>query len=130
MAVCDVNPDKNASFSRTRSTDWLLWRLPRSHLQSWLFKAVAISIAADPARYMVANAALNNGIHVIVEACGIRYREQRHQRECGGTRPSLSRWCLFPTAARRWTLPEDVQTEMEDFLTNIMWIRPPTDWFD
>ena len=81
---------------------------------------MAISIA-DPARYVVANAALNNGIHVIVEACDTASdTEVTTLKENAEARGLTLSMVSFPNGGIvGGTLPEDVQTEMEDFLTNI-----------
>jgi len=119
VAVCDVNPDKMRPF-RALDPQVGCYGDYKDLISNPKVKAVAISIA-DPARYVVANAALNNGIHVIVEACNTASEKEvealKENAEARGLTLSV---VAFPNGGIvGGTLPEDVQTEMEDFLTNI-----------
>jgi|GEM_PF-2722550 len=119
VAVCDVNPDKMRPF-RALDPKIGCYGDYRDLISNPKVKAVAISIT-DPARYDVANAALNNGIHVMVERCAAATETQiealQENAEARGLKLSV---VTFPNGGMvGGTLPEDVQTEMATFLTDI-----------
>jgi predicted dehydrogenase len=66
IAICDINPDKMRPF-RAQDPSIGCYGDYRDLISNEKITAVSISIT-DPARYEVAQAALNNGIHVIVES--------------------------------------------------------------
>ena len=66
IAICDINPDKMRPF-RAQDPSIGCYGDYRDLISNENISAVAISIS-DSARYEVAQAALNNGIHVIVES--------------------------------------------------------------
>ena len=119
VAVCDVNPDKMRPF-RALDPQVGCYGDYRDLLSNPKVKAVAISIT-DPARYVVANAALNSGLHVMVESCGAAGEPEvaalKENAKARGLKLSL---VAFPNGGMvGGTLPEDVQAEMTSFLTNI-----------
>jgi|TARA_B110000037_G_C16895911_1_gene414162 predicted dehydrogenase len=66
IAICDINPDKMRLF-RAQDPSISCYGDYRDLISNGKISAVAISIT-DSARYEVAQAALNNGIHVMVES--------------------------------------------------------------
>jgi predicted dehydrogenase len=119
VAVCDVNPDKMRPF-RALDPQIGCYGDYRDLLSNPKVKAVAISIT-DPARYVVANAALNNGLHVMVEsyetASDAELKALKVNAEARGLKLAVM---AFPNGGIvGGTLPEDVQTEMTNFLTVI-----------
>lgn len=117
VAVCDINPDKMRPF-RALDSEIGCYGDFRDLISNPKVNAVAISIA-DPARYKVASAALENGLHVMVENCDsvdeVETKTLMESAEAKGLKLSI---VAFPSGGMvGGTLPEDVQTEMTNFLT-------------
>ena len=119
VAVCDVNPDKMRPF-RALDPQIGCYGDYRDLLSNSKVKAIAISVT-DPARYAIANAALNNGIHVIVEECeSAGEAEMTSLRENAEARGLSLSIVAFPNGGIvGGTLPEDVELEMKNFLSSI-----------
>ena len=119
VAVCDVNPDKMRPF-RALDPEIGCYGDFRDLISNPKVNVVAISIA-DPARYQVASAALENGLHVMVENCDSADEDETktlmETAEAKGLKLSI---VVFPSGGMvGGTLPEDVQTEMKSFLTGV-----------
>jgi predicted dehydrogenase len=119
VAVCDVNPDKMRPF---RALDPAIGCYGdfRDLISNPKVNAVAISVGGSD-RYEVAIAALENGLHVMVESCETATTEEtvalKENAEARGLKLSV---VAFPSGGMLGgTLPEDVQTEMRNFLENV-----------
>jgi predicted dehydrogenase len=119
VAVCDANPDKMRPF-RALDPEIGCYGDFRDLISNPKVNAVAIS-TGDAGLYEVAKAALDNGLHVLVESCEKASEEEttalKENAEARGLELSM---VAFPNGGMLGgTLPEDVQAEMTNFLENI-----------
>ena len=119
VAVCDVNPDKMRPF-RALDPQIGCYGDYRDLLSNSKVKAIAISVT-DPARYAIANAAIQNGIHVMVESCeSASESEMTSLKENAEARGLSLSVVTFPNGGIvGGTLPEDVEQEIKNFFSCI-----------
>ena len=119
VAVCDVNPDKMRPF-RALDPQIGCYGDYRDLISNSKVKAIAISVT-DPARYAIAEAAINNGLHVMVEACqSAPETEMTSLKENAEARGLSLSIVTFPNGGIvGGTLPEDVETEIKNFFSSI-----------
>lgn len=121
VAICDINPTKMRPF-RAVDPEIGCYGDYRDLISNSAIDAVVISIA-DPERYAVAEAAMRNNIHVIVQECDSATEEQvtslmntATETECNVTIVSLP---SGGTISSMEALPESVANTIDEFMVNI-----------